>query len=115
MMTSGLKAWTETRIYERIIEGADSRLPRFSESRRALDNSMGRIQAVLQQGDTAATDFTLHDDQHGFRVAERMVEIIPADVFAELSAYELAHLLFAAYLHDIGMTPERHRVTVRIR
>lgn len=115
MMTASLKDWAETRIYKRIVEGAGSNLPCFNESRCTLDSCMGRIQAVLQQGGTAATDFTLHDAQHGFRVAERMVEIIPAEVFEKLSAYELALLLLSAYLHDIGMTPERDRVTGHYR
>jgi len=39
-----------------------------------------------------------------------MVEIIPADVVPHIAARELGLLLLAAYLHDIGMTPEQRRV-----
>jgi hypothetical protein len=62
---------------------------------------------ILVSGGTSPTDFTLHDAEHAFRVAERMVDITPPDVFETLSLYELALLLQSAYLHDIGMTPQQ--------
>ena len=74
-------------------------------------NCLPAIQNILAQGGTALANFTLHDSGHAFRVAERMAEIIPPDVLPELSPFELALLLLSAYLHDIGMTPERRKVT----
>jgi len=71
---------------------------------------MPQIEKILAVGGTAPLDFTLHDAGHSFRVAERMSQIIPSDVLPELSVYELALLLLSAYLHDIGMTPERRAV-----
>jgi hypothetical protein len=71
---------------------------------------MPNIEAVLDKGGTAATDFTLHDAGHSFRVAQKMAEIMPSDVLQKLSTFELALLLLAAYVHDIGMTPEQRRV-----
>jgi len=67
---------------------------------------------VLKSGGTAPTDFTLHDEGHAFRVAERMAQIMPAETIEGLSSYELAFLLFSAYLHDIGMTPKRRKVSL---
>ncbi|WP_439402677.1 hypothetical protein ACNJYA_09760 [Bradyrhizobium sp. DASA03068] len=49
----------------------------------------------------------MHDDQHSFRVAERMASL--AD-FSFLTDFELAQLLLSAYLHDIGMSPRRENV-----
>ncbi|WP_295396625.1 hypothetical protein [uncultured Thiodictyon sp.] len=109
-MTSDLKDWKQTAIYAEVDSGAQAGRPGFAEAKHLLDSCMNRIQAVLQQGGTAATDFTLHDAQHGYHVAERMVEIVPEDVLSRLTAFELALLLLSAYLHDIGMTPEQHRV-----
>lgn len=60
---------------------------------------------LLTSGGTSPTDFTLHDARHAFRVAERMVDIIPSDTFESLSPYEKVLLLLAAYCHDIGMVP----------
>lgn len=47
---------------------------------------------------------------HGFRVAQRIADLIGAHRLGEFSTSELALLLAAAYLHDIGMTPERGHV-----
>lgn len=103
-----LKNWQETSLWEEL----ESRNGSDSDSTRvALKQCMPRIQAVLMQGGTSAADFTLHDAGHGFRVAQRMAQIVPSDVLPKLTAYELALLLLSAYLHDIGMTPERRKVT----
>lgn len=78
---------------------------------------MPKIQAVLSAGGTAPLDFTLHDAGHSFRVAKRMGELLssPDDTLGKLSVYELALLLLAAYLHDIGMVPERSKVVLHRR
>jgi hypothetical protein len=39
-----------------------------------------------------------------------MTEVTPTDVLPHLSEIEIALLLLSAYLHDIGMTPERGKV-----
>ncbi|MEI2769698.1 MAG: hypothetical protein ABTR54_09465 [Candidatus Competibacter sp.] len=112
-MQGTLKDWKETRLYQQIQARASASEKQDSvcvAAQQALDLVMPDIQAVLQQGGTAATDFTLHDAQHGFRVAERMAEIADG-LLGSLSGYELALLLLSAYLHDIGMTPEKCRVT----
>lgn len=83
--------------------------------RTTLESHMPDIQDVLALGATAPLDFTLHDAGHGFRVAQRMAEIIPEDVLPKLTAYELALLLLSAYLHDIGMTPARKKVTAHYK
>jgi len=71
---------------------------------------MPRVETVLAKGGTSPIDFTLHDADHSYRVAQRMAELIPSDVLQKLTSYELALLLLAAYLHDIGMTPEQRKV-----
>lgn len=111
-MQGTLKDWKETRLYQQIRERASASEKQDSvclATQQTLDQVMPDIQSVLQQGGTTATDFTLHDAQHGFRVAERMVEIA-SDLLKHLSGYELALLLLSAYLHDIGMTPKKRRV-----
>lgn len=73
---------------------------------------MPQIESVLKRGGTSPADFTLHDEGHGYRVAERMVEIMSTETVDGLSPYELAFLLLSAYLHDIGMTPESRKVSL---
>ncbi len=76
---------------------------------------MRHLERLLRQGGTSPQDFTLHDADHSFRVAERMMQLITADIQKNLSDHELALLLLAAYGHDIGMTPERNKVLAHHR
>lgn len=96
-----LKNWHETNLWIQL-ESLDKSVAALPAVRGLLDDA----QVVLQQGNTSAQDFTLHDAQHGFRVAQRMWELVPPGLRPNLSAQELALALLAAYLHDIGMTPE---------
>lgn len=84
--------------------------PEADDVRATLQKCMPNIDRILSSGGSSPLNFTLHDSGHAFRVAQRMAEIIPSDVFPKLSTYELALLLLSAYLHDIGMTPEVRRV-----
>ncbi|HEX2072108.1 MAG TPA: hypothetical protein VHF90_10730 [Thermoleophilaceae bacterium] len=72
--------------------------------------ALGDAERILRAGGTAPTDFTLHDGDHSFRVAQRMAEIVSAEVLRQVSAYDVAMLLLSAYLHDIGMTPPAAKV-----
>lgn len=69
-----------------------------------------KIQIILSKAETANSDFTLHDQDHSFRVAEMMVKVISPEMIDKLSEYEIMLLLLSAYLHDIGMTPELKKV-----
>jgi len=100
--------WQKTDLWKLIQKDAS---PLAKDVRHTLQECMPKIQNILSKGGTAATDFTLHDDGHAFRVAERMHEIIPPETLQGLSIYELAFLLLSAYLHDIGMTPPLRKVT----
>ncbi|HBH81503.1 MAG TPA: hypothetical protein DDY39_16885 [Nitrospira sp.] len=100
--------WRETVLWKLLKKDGS---PLAGEVRHTLEGCMPDIQRILSKGGTAATDFTLHDDGHAFRVAERMHEIILPETLKGLSIYELAFLLLSAYLHDIGMTPQLRKVT----
>ena len=71
---------------------------------------MDSIEAILDNGGTTPKDFTLHDSNHSFRVAQRIWEIVPEKTKYKLSIYELGLCLLAAYLHDIGMSPDFDKV-----
>jgi hypothetical protein len=78
-----------------------------------LENCLPNIETVLRSGGTSAPDFTLHDHDHSYRVAQRMANLLGSAQLADLSNLELALLLLSAYLHDIGMTPGRDQVKGR--
>ena len=103
-MESSNNRWRQTKIWLSLEERNG---PAADSVKTFLKDVMPDIERVLNQGGTSALDFTLHDSEHSFRVSERMAELVPNDVFPSLGDYELALLLLSAYLHDIGMTPER--------
>ena len=53
-----------------------------------LERRMPRIEVILKSGGTSPNDFTLHDEGHSYRVAERMYAIA-GDVVQILSSFEL--------------------------
>jgi HD superfamily phosphodiesterase len=99
--------WEQTRLWIALQKKIDSEA---KSSQILLLKWMPKIETILTSGGTAATDFTLHDAGHSFRVAERMADIIPKEVLSKLSSFDLTLLLFSSYLHDIGMTPDQKRV-----
>ena len=106
-MPNELRNWNDTTLWK-ALESHQS--DEIDAVRAAVSTMMPGIQTVLNQAGTSPTDFTLHDAQHSFRVAQRMTQLISAETLGGLSPYELALLLMSAYLHDIGMTPPQSRL-----
>ncbi len=106
--TGTLHNWNESTLWQNI---EDIVHPEGDEIRALLSKWMHKIQTILSQASTSPLDFTLHDSQHAYRVAQRIVEIMPTNVGENLSLYEVTLLLFSAYLHDIGMCPKQVRIT----
>ena len=82
-----MSSWENTWLWAAIESSKDAEA---QDVRTVLRTWIPKIEAVLKSSGTAPTDFTLHDEQHGFRVAQRMIEIVPADVQERLSIFELS-------------------------
>ncbi len=67
---------------------------------------MPAVVDILDLGGTTPKDFTLHDSNHSFRVAERMWELIPETTRGACLILSWGCFCFSAYLHDIGMSPK---------
>ncbi len=100
-----LKRWQESTIWQELERRGDPAEP----VRLLLHDVLPPTQQILQQGGTPAEDFTLHDAQHSFRVAEIMATLA-GDLLSKVSAIDLTFLLLSAYGHDTGMTPPGGRV-----
>lgn len=104
--------WQQTYLWQTLEKRASkSGSIHASDLLHTLGTWMTQLDAVLRHAGTSPLDFTLHNDQHAFRVAERMAKLLTPSVRKNISDYELALLLLAAYGHDIGMCPEREQVT----
>ena len=108
-----MKNWTKTQIWNRIQKLESDEAKKISNFLMS-DFCMDKIETILDNGNPYLKDFTLHDSDHSFRVAERIWEIIPPQTREILSEYELALLILSAYLHDIGMAPEFKKVIIII-
>lgn len=75
----------------------------------------GEVWPLLQQVSRSFPLYTLHDPDHSFRVAENMVRMIPKRTLAQLNSIELSVLLYAAYLHDIGMSSSQDELYVWLK
>jgi hypothetical protein len=112
-MPSKKTNWSDSYLWKQLQQrakksGANHEAAR--EIRPQVEQWMKTISTVLAKGHTSPQDFTLHDEEHAFRVAQRIWELVPKAQQKHLSDYEVALLLLAAYLHDIGMSPARNQV-----
>ena len=65
------------------------------------------ITPLLERIPENMPEFTLHNANHSVRVVELMGKIVPSETLKKLNIIELSILIYAAYLHDIGMTASR--------
>ncbi|HEX8615170.1 MAG TPA: ATP-binding protein [Telluria sp.] len=73
----------------------------ISERVRAV---IAHVAPLMQRIPDKMPEYTLHDPNHGAKVVELMVLIIPKSTLNILNTIELSILIFAGYLHDLGMT-----------
>ena len=96
--------WKQTALWKELNE----RRERSAPVRLSLEMCMPEIEAVLKSGGTTPIDFTLHDPDHAYRVAQRMADLLGANGLPKLSDFELALLLLSAL-------PPRYRDDARSR
>lgn len=104
----GRSRWRETLLWQEL----DSREEASAEQLRTiLAEVLPDAEQVLDSS-SGPSNFTLHDSDHAWRVADRMATIVQAEegLLAELGPHDLAMLLLSAYLHDIGMAPSLSRI-----
>ncbi len=102
-----MPAWENTALWANL-----ETLGRESEELRSyVRGCLNHVASLLSNSFTSPPDFTLHDENHSFRVAQRIFDLIPASSLGSLSDLEHALLLMASYLHDVGMTPAMALVT----
>jgi hypothetical protein len=106
----GHRGWQNTELWKCLVDRGQA----CEGLRHYLTSVLDDVETILAKGGTAPLSFTLHDDEHSYRVAERMFELLPEQATAKLSDLELGLLLSSAYLHDIGMNPRRE-IVVQIR
>jgi hypothetical protein len=108
MAGGGSRTWESARLWKELDSREEEPAPKL---RLFLESTLPDVETVLNKGGTAPWNFTLHDGDHSWRVAEWMAELAGDDLMREMSSDELGLLLCSAYLHDIGMTPQAGKIS----
>jgi len=94
---------TETELFKTLRKQEKSDGFEASEISSTVNNSIAESYPILQQVVRSFPLYTLHDPEHGFRVAENIFQLIPKRTLSHLNSIELSILIYSAYFHDIGM------------
>jgi hypothetical protein len=103
-MEQTMSEWQRLRLWQTL-----ANRPSAERARLVLQIYMPKVEETLRAGIAASPDFTLHDDKHGYRVAELAAKL-SGETLDHLTDSELTLLLLASYCHDIGMSPGRAKI-----
>lgn len=81
------QTWRDSDLWRRLCVMTEER----DACRLLLQLHLPTVELVLNQGASPTKDFTLHDAEHGLRVAQLMSEVVPEEVLGQLAAEELDH------------------------
>ena len=94
---------TETQLFKLLNKREKADGFEASEISSLVNKIVANTYPILQQVARSFPLYTLHDPEHGFRVAENIFRLIPKRTLSNLNSIELSILLYSSYLHDIGM------------
>ena len=89
--------WKDTWFWETLLERKEAG-SQASSFMRTLEGWMNKLDTVLRSGGTSPQDFTLHDEKHSLRVADRMEQLLTDEIRGNLTDYEIALLFLARQL-----------------
>lgn len=73
---------------------------------KAIEYAYNRAKLIIKY----MPQYTLHDEEHLFKVLYLMEKLIPDDLLENLSIPELMLLILSAFFHDLGMAPSQQDV-----
>jgi molecular chaperone HtpG len=102
MSETAIARLKKTVLFQKLLEKED--LLGEHEISENIISVVREIVPLLERIPENMPEFTLHNANHSAKVVELMGKIIPSDTLEHLNIIELSTLIFAAYLHDVGMT-----------
>ncbi len=99
--------WRTTKLWRELKGRDEEPAPKL---KLLLKEALPKVERVLNKADTMPGNFTLHEGDHSWRVAEWMADLAGEELLHQMSSDEIVLLLCSAYLHDIGMTPRLGKV-----
>lgn len=99
----------DTALYQRLSD--------LATTDRETRTLLGRVESVFAESvDLARSvirvmpEYTLHDEVHLIAVVDLMGRVIPPDLLHRLGPLEIASLILAGGMHDLGMAPPAQEV-----
>lgn len=93
-----------TVLFQELLRREDQTAGAGREISERVKAVVSHVAPLLERVPEAMPEFTLHDPNHGAKVVELMAQFLPEETLAHLNIVELSVLIYAAYLHDLGMT-----------
>ena len=66
-------SWKSSQLWQLL----ETKEPSAEATKQYVSSWLDDVELLLSKSSTSPLDFTLHDDDHSYRVAERMVTLIP--------------------------------------
>jgi hypothetical protein len=73
---------------------------------KAVEFAYNRAKLIIKH----MPEYTLHDEEHLFKVLQLMEKLIPEELLDNLNIPELMLLVLSAFFHDLGMAPSQQDV-----
>lgn len=68
-----------------------------------ITSVVDKVASLLERIPINMPEFTLHNANHSIHLIKNIEDLIPPETLEQLNAIEISILIYAAYLHDIGM------------
>ncbi len=98
-----MKKVTSTELFRLLVEKEKVDGFEASQISSVVNKIITNCYPIFQQVSRNFPLYTLHDSDHGFRVAENVFRLIPKSTLNSLNSIEISIILYSAFLHDIGM------------
>jgi molecular chaperone HtpG len=97
----------QTGLFKKLLEKENEEIEKTSlvdhEISQNIISVVRKAAPLLERIPENMPEFTLHNANHSVHVIENIEKIIPCETLKQLNAIEISILIYAAYLHDIGM------------
>ena len=97
-------------IYQKLLEKISSNNGIDGEVKdtihKAVEFAYNRAKLIIKY----MPEYTLHDEEHLFKVLHLIEKLIPGELLDNLNVPELMLLILSAFFHDLGMAPSQQDV-----
>ncbi len=97
----------QTGLFKKLLEKENEEKKKTSivdnEISKNITSVVDKVSSLLERIPINMPEFTLHNANHSLHVIKNMEDLIPPETLKQLNTVEISILIYAAYLHDIGM------------